>query len=135
MTKIEALAKYLDASLEDILEEADDTFSIGRQEYLVLTEEEANEMAIDKIRESIWVFNAAFIAAHTKSGLSKTSIEIIEAIQFEHCENSQEIIETLIEDLDHFVDDAIQSYGRGHFLSGYDGEENESGEFFIYRTN
>lgn len=24
---------------------------------------------------------------------------------------------------------------RGHFLSGYDGEENEEGEFFIYRTN
>ena len=25
--------------------------------------------------------------------------------------------------------------GRGHFLSSYDGEENEEGELFIYRTN
>ena len=25
--------------------------------------------------------------------------------------------------------------GRGHSLSSYDGEENEEGEFFIYRTN
>lgn len=33
------------------------------------------------------------------------------------------------------VADAIRCDGRGHFLSQYDGEEVEAGEFFIYRLN
>ena len=36
---------------------------------------------------------------------------------------------------DSFVQHAIAADGRGHFLSSYDGEENEAGEFFVYRTN
>lgn len=34
-----------------------------------------------------------------------------------------------------FVDEAVSTDGRGHFLSSYDGEENEEGDFFIYRVN
>ena len=37
-------------------------------------------------------------------------------------------------DRDAWKSDA-QMDGRGHSLSSYDGCENESGEFFIYRTN
>jgi hypothetical protein len=51
------------------------------------------------------------------------------------CESARPIVEALIEDMDHFVSDAICADGRGHFLSQYDGEENEEGEFYIYRTN
>jgi hypothetical protein len=56
-------------------------------------------------------------------------------MQGELCESANPIIEALIEDMDHFVSDAISSDGRGHFISRYDGEENEEGEFYIYRTN
>jgi hypothetical protein len=34
-----------------------------------------------------------------------------------------------------FVDDAISADGRGHFLSSYDGIENEQDDFFIYQVN
>jgi hypothetical protein len=34
-----------------------------------------------------------------------------------------------------FADEAISADGRGHFLSGYDGNENEQDGFYIYRTN
>ena len=37
--------------------------------------------------------------------------------------------------MDEFIEDAISSDGRGHFLSPYDGEENEEGDYFIYRIN
>jgi hypothetical protein len=29
--------------------------------------------------------------------------------------------------------DAISTDGRGHFISSYDGEENEQGDYYIYR--
>ena len=35
--------------------------------------------------------------------------------------------------IDKFVDDAIDTDGRGHFISSYDGEEVEAEEYFIYR--
>ena len=57
----------------------------------------------------------------------------------EKCESSNEAVKSLIEDFDHFVDDAVLTDGRGHFLSSYDGEENEvkinNTWYYIYRTN
>lgn len=38
-------------------------------------------------------------------------------------------------DRDRFVDDCVNIDGRGVQLAGYDHEEHEQGEFFIYRTN
>ena len=38
-------------------------------------------------------------------------------------------------DFDAFVDEAISIDGRGHFMSSYDGHENELNELFIYRVN
>jgi hypothetical protein len=60
-------------------------------------------------------------------------------MQSELCEDANELVKAVIRDIDHFVKDAILSDGRGHFLSGYDGEENEIEHkkvmFYIYRTN
>ena len=41
----------------------------------------------------------------------------------------------LIDNFGKFVDDAVSTDGRGHFLSTYDGNENEEGDYYIYRTN
>ena len=40
-----------------------------------------------------------------------------------------------IEDFDDFIDDAVSSDGRGHFISRYDGDENEQDGYYIYRCN
>jgi hypothetical protein len=53
--------------------------------------------------------------------------------------DSNEAVKSLIKDFDHFVDDAVLSDGRGHFLSSYDGCEHEvnikNNYYYIYRTN
>lgn len=143
-TRIKALAKHLGEAPETISEAryGDNLFESGREEYLVLTDEEADADARAAILDSLWAFNAEFVQAHSKA-LASSSVNVIEHVrkmQEELCEDAGPLIRAMIDDLDHFVEDAIKADGRGHFLSGYDGEENEvrlaDGSYlFIYRVN
>jgi len=135
--RIEALAKFLGIDADDVSPNRydSDTFDADGGEYLVVTDDEADTIVTDRIKESLWAFNADFIALHTKGGLSDECIDAIREMQNRLCESANPLVEALIDDLDHFIDDAVKSDGRGHFISSYDGEENESGEYFIYRTN
>jgi hypothetical protein len=134
--KIKALAQHLDIDLTE--EEIDDSdaplFIIGRAEYLVLTDDEADKRAADEIAESVWAFRPEFLSAH-----SDADQEVFEALQATgKCESLNGPVRSLIRDWDHFVSDAIAADGRGHFISSYDGEENEvsiGGKwFFVYRV-
>ncbi len=136
--KVEALAKYLDCDIEDITEGYPSyggfmTLECGNQEYLVLTDYEADEACKDDIKESVWAFNADFIIQH--SDLPWEAEEMVKGFQESKCEGANETILAMISDFDEFVEDAISADGRGHFLSGYDGDEVEAGEYFIYRLN
>lgn len=133
--RIEALAKFLQVEATDISEGMDENSYDCGGEYLVLTDSEADELAAERIKDSLWAFNAEFISSHTKHGLNDSQIAAIEEMQDRLCESANSIIEALIVDLDHFISDAVSSDGRGHFISSYDGNENEVGEFYIYRTN
>ena len=123
--KIEALAKHLDCSIDEAINNMDD--------YSVLTDDEADKAVKGYIEESVCFFNTSFIASH-----SDVDEEVIKKLQ-ELYEDSNKAIKSLIKDFDHFVDDAICADGRGHFLSSYDGEENEvkinDNDYYIYRTN
>jgi hypothetical protein len=123
--KIEALAKHLDCSIDEAINNMDD--------YSVLTDDEADKAVKGYIEESVCFFKSDFIAAH-----SEVDEEVIKKLQ-ELYEDSNNAIKSLIKDFDHFVDDAICADGRGHFLSSYDGEENEinvnGNTYYIYRTN
>ena len=136
MTKIEALAKFLEISTEDITEINDDNLATeDSSEYLVLTDEEADAKAYEEIEESLWAFNADFII--DMCGFSGGEKSLI-AMQRESCENCNEFIKAMIEGtcgLNFFMNRAIKYDGRGHFISGYDGEEVEQDEYFIYRVN
>jgi hypothetical protein len=135
--RIEALAKFLGVDPSDITACSYDEclFDCGRGSYLVLTDEEADDRCRDRITDSLWAFRPAFIASHTRGGLPSKCIQALEKMQSELCEDASPIIEALIRDMDHFVADAMRCDGRGHFLSSYDGNENEEGDFFIYRDN
>jgi hypothetical protein len=133
--KLIALAKFLECETEELTEESTDSYSWGREEYLVLTDEEADERAREYILDTLWAFNAEFIASHTVDGLEDDAIKALREIQSKLCESANSLIKSMIHDMDHFIEDAISSDGRGHFMSSYDGEENESGEYYIYRTN
>ena len=135
--RIAALAKHLKCDVDDISASVydDNVFDACGGEYLVLTDDEANEQAEQYIRESLWAFDARFIASHAHKALPEQCIEALRKIQGDLCEDAAPFVEALIADMDHFVSDAVSADGRGHFISRYDGKENEEGEFYIYRTN
>lgn len=60
--------------------------------------------------------------------------EYIKSIQEKYESGNSELLR-LIDDVDDFVSDAISADGRGHFLSSYDGNEEEQDGYYIYRTN
>lgn len=110
--KIKALAKFLDCKKSKITQSSYDenTFSYGTEEYLICTNDEADEL---------W--------------------EAILDNYLEEC-----IYSELIGNLKNYFDDKAWKRdakydGRGHSLSGYDGNENEETiseeTFYIYRTN
>ena len=125
MSKINELAKFLDVETEDLDESSYDEslFSLGSQDYLVYTDEEADEAVKDYIKESVWTFNAWFIVEH--SDLPYEAEEMVRGFQESKCEGANETILAMIKDFDEFVDAAISADGRGHFLSSYDGDEIE----------
>jgi len=137
MNKIETLANFLECEIEELKQTSPGKyyFEYGNQEYLVLTEEEADDKAKEDILESLWAFNTDFILQHSNIEGNERVEKSFKKMQQELCEDANEIVKAIITDLDEFVDDAIETDGRGHFISRYDGEENEEGQYFIYRTN
>jgi len=139
-----ALARHLGLDekhpeFQDILDliecDGDNIFVYYNQEYLVLTNEEADEDASVYIKDNIWAFSTEFILSHTRGGFSDRKAEAIKSMQEKLCEDANEILYDLISDISVFIKDAISEDGRGHFLSPYDREEHEEGEYFIYRLD
>lgn len=133
--KIKALADFLQISIKEARE------LIESGSYEVLNDEEAEEKAAEYIKGSLWAFNADFILKHCKNADSmdcyewdaaKESIEHAQAVQ---CESLNGLCFALIDNINEFIQDAIQEDGRGHFISFYDGKEHEQNGFFIYKQN
>ena len=139
MTKKEALANYLRPTrqvieIEDIESTYDDCiFNWQGEEYLVVTDAEADERAAEYIRASVWAFQASWIADFTPEGIDT---EEIESLRGDRCEAVNKGLIALINagtGMQAFIDASIAADGRGHFLSRYDSEEHAEGSFFIYR--
>lgn len=148
MTKYETEMRNKKEALEMFLDEKkevkylyDNIFeSESGAEYMVLTDDEADVEAENNIRGSLWAFDANFILEHmsayrnTTTNQDKDIISALEQMQRTLCETANELVYALIGDYEQFVEDAIEADGRGHFISIYDGEENEQNGFYIYRT-
>jgi hypothetical protein len=136
MKRIKALANFLEIKKSNITEGYDEfTFETEENgEYMVLTDEEADEKAAAYIEQSLWAFSTGFLASET--GIDE---EVFKAIQAnERCESNNDAIESIVNStcgIDDFVESAISADGRGHFINSYDGEESQEGEYFIYRVN
>lgn len=150
MEKLEALKAYLVESegftaveLEGITETAWESFEVCGREYAVFTDEEATYATRSNILDTLWAFNPNFILKHTEfyrtSSVNEDEAfeEALGELQGRICEGANPIVKALIANLDDFIWDAIEADGRGHFISGYDGEEIEldGGEYFAYRVN
>tara|TARA_R100001443_G_scaffold87833_1_gene94380 strand:+ start:678 stop:1097 length:420 start_codon:yes stop_codon:yes gene_type:complete len=126
---LEALKKHIDCKYSDITKEGKTNYFIGNQEYLVLNDEEAQTRCEEDIKQSIWAFNSSFLSFHT--GINEDIIKLVQ----EHCESSNDMLLNSIKDIQKFINEAIVSDGRGHFISYYDGNEHEQDDLFIYRLN
>ena len=105
-------------------------FTIGGCEYAIASDEnEANEACKEYIKETIWAFNADFLSNY----ISSLDAEDIDALRQNKCESMNEALRKLIDDFDLLCDDAISADGLGHFLSPYDGECLEIGDFHLFR--
>jgi len=145
VSKLEqAAAQALGCEPEEIREERYDSyglkvFSAYGLEYAIGTDEQAQEACKENIKQSLWAFNASFILSHSKTGYNPELEKCIQEMQSKLCEGANSLVEALIEDMDSFIEDAISADGRGHFLSSYDGNENEididNEYFYAYRLN
>lgn len=136
-------AQVMGCDVEELTEEQYDSyglkvFSACGLEYAVGTDEECEEAIKQYMQDSVWTFKPEFIASHTKAGASNRMRRAIAALQ-ESCEDCNEDIKSLIEDMDDFISDAVSADGRGIFLSPYDSEEQEividSIFYYAYRLN
>jgi len=108
-------------------------------EWLVLNDAEALEAATEQIKESLWAFTPSWLVDYMPEGMTVSGVI---AIQGDRCEEANEDLLSLIrgvgpKNFDILVQGAIDTDGRGHFLSHYDNEEIQSacGRFFFYRVN
>lgn len=141
-----ALAIHLQIAADDIdtdidVSRYDDTeLEYGRQSYRVLTDDEADEAALAAATDSLWAFNVSFLSRYVPALRDARAAKAWSKVAAELCEDAAPLVEALLGDrLDEAMRDAISEDGRGHFLSGYDGEESEQRvdgvTFYIYRTN
>ena len=133
--KITALATFLEIEADDITEIYTDTLEADGGEYMVLTDQEADERLLDYVKESLWACTPSFLAEYLKC-----PVEAVEAIQAnEKCESNNEVFINWLEEvggsIEALAEEAGRIDGRGHFLSSYDGCEEEQGDYFICRTN
>ena len=198
MERIEALTKFLGVEVEDLTVSKYDERVFENEEageYIVLTEEEADEAAEESIKESIndlglqaftedfqqWILDNCVDSDWFAEALEDYEIGYIEEIRDEEAsyeeyktrldeemgdagvDTEDEFLEYLIEcyddpvewfkdmfgmeeftntieeynliDWEAVINEAIEVDGCGHFIATYDGEENEMGEYFIYRLN
>ena len=142
--KMKALMAYLEETdIDELTEETYDyyglsVYSFGSQEYAIGTEDEVQIAVESNIKDSLFAFNADWIVSHLDVNFP---IEGIKAIQ-EKYENGNDSLYEIISklgDWDYFVKDSILADGRGHFLSSYDGNEEEiyyeNIWYYIYRIN
>lgn len=124
-----ALMAHLGCEESELVEFVDEgLFSFHTQQYLVMTDEEADVKCKYYIRESLWAFNSSFLENYCVVPES-----VLRCMQSLHEECNEAIYELVKDRFDDLVQHAISSDGRGHFMTSYDGEETEQGEFFIYR--
>jgi hypothetical protein len=108
------------------------------QEWLVCDATHADNLARERALELAWAFRAEFVADYATCSRSDAIVDAIRIVQQKLCEGAQDFVLALLgENVGAFVQDAIDTDGRGHFLSQYDSEEREirvdGQRFYAYR--
>lgn len=125
---------YLVEENEKVIKWIED--NLDGDEFVICDESSREDLVRTEIENSAWAFNTEFILRHSKSSIT---YDVLKHFQEVECESSNDFVLEIIEDFDEFVSNAINGDGYGHFLSRYDGKENDisidGNEYFIYRNN
>jgi hypothetical protein len=144
-SKVRALAAFLDCDPAEISPVkwdtyGLDTFSAPGGEYAIGTDRQADKATRAYIEDSLWAFRTEFLADYVGADLDDRAVKGLEKIQGDLCEDANPLIRGMVGPrFGRLVRDAIAADGRGHFISGYDGEEHEVKQgktwFYVYRVN
>ena len=103
-------------------------------DYLVLTDDEADEKVYEYIAENVWAFSPSYLSSYT--GIDE---EVLKMLQENLGEDANAPVLSMIQGFDDFVADAVRTDGRGHFLATYDFNEHDvtvnDTTYYIYRVN
>jgi len=114
--------------INNMLEEKED-FEIS--DYRFIHKDNIDEIMKDELSSDTYIlgcFNAWFIADIT--GLD---CDIIEKAQ--KAENYELLGELMLKNIDEVVENYISADGYGHYFGHYDGNENETGDYYYFRVN
>lgn len=106
------------------------------ENYNIFSDDDAYNACKDIIRENLWSFNPAFLTKHMGGLIGPDDANQIANRMYE---DASPVFLEMIQDFDAFVDDAIKSDGRGHFLASYDGVEMNLGtidgiDYYAYKV-
>jgi hypothetical protein len=131
--RIVALCRHDGCDPSDVVDEDDGHYSVGRREFLVLPDAEADTAVKEHLKESVWCADTAFVLSHTK--LPWEAHALVKSFQEKLRENANDTLLALLKDFDAFARESVSADGRGHFLAAYDGHEHEESGYYIYRLN
>lgn len=131
-----------DVALKDIVESSYyNGFGVGyirlgtrEMRYVVMTDDEATKAAEYNIRNTMFAFNAQWIADFVPDGIDAEHIKVMKG---DKCEEINDAMIALVEagkGMDRFVEASIAADGREHFLNSYDGNEYDLGGYIIIRV-
>jgi len=147
--KVRALALEIDESVEDITESSYGDFEVdlgyghssGRV-YAVLTDEEADEKAKERAKDTLWAFNEEFLARYIPALRHPRAAQAWSKVAMDLCEDANPLVEAMLGiNITEFLNAAISADGRGHFIDNHDGDERECRDpittqiFYVYRMN
>ena len=111
-------------------------YQIGNQEWAIGTKSQFYKIAIERIKEELWAFRAAYLADFLEEKKVfptwsqkewQVFMNSLTQMQEKMCEDATPMIEALLgPHLESFIETAIEDDGLGHFVSSYDSE--------IYKT-
>jgi hypothetical protein len=134
--RIRVLAEHLDCERDELsfVERAPQcTIAHGNREYLVLTDDEAEDLADETIRQTVWAFNSDWLADFMPNGILAEHITMMRG---DRCEDANEMLTALVEagrGMDALVERSIAADGRQAFI-GDRGDEHDYDGYYIYES-
>jgi len=99
----------------------------GDMEVAFATDEMADKAVYMDIMDSLFAFNTDFLMRFIKRGISEEAVLSMQ----QQSESGNAALRSWLKNKKEFVEEAVASDGRGHFLSPYDGSERTLEEYHL----